>query len=302
MDCSQSRFVGEPPLVILDTFRSPEGRRLAHSNGQTGQRVSWAEIEQMSAAASVIADCRRELAGRRRNIVGEVTGGDPAILEWRHYPEGEAYDPKSHAQYFYHRHPAGGRPAREHGHFHTFLRAEGMPAGTAPLLLPELAIADVPALPPQAPPLKRGAREEVSHLVAIAVDPRGEPIRLFTTNRWVTGETWYSAADVIAMADRFAIAVAEPSATLNRWVGAILCLFRPQIAALLCERDRTVMAWRRRRRTHVFEDPALEIPSSLDISLEAQLAFLDGVRCRPAARAPRRLPAMAEGWGEGHAD
>ena len=177
-------------------------------------------------------------------------GGNSAISEWRHYPDGEVYDPNSHAQYFYHAHPVSGRPTREHGHFHTFLRAEGMPVGTAPLLLPEIAVAEVPALPPQAPPLKRGTREEVSHLVAIAVDPRGEPIRLFTTNRWVTGETWYRADDVIRMLDRFAIAEVEPSATLNRWVEAILRLFRPQIAALLRARDETVMAWRRRRRTH----------------------------------------------------
>jgi hypothetical protein len=266
--------------------------------------VSWAEIDRMTSAASVIRDCRCELVARRRNIVSEVMGGNSAISEWRHYPDGEAYDPNSHAQYFYHAHPVRGRPTREHGHFHTFLRAEGMPVGTAPLLLPEFAVAEVPALPPQAPPLKRGTREEVSHLVAIAVDSRGEPIRLFTTNRWVTGETWYCADDVIRMLDRFAIAEVEPSATLNRWVEAILRLFRPQIAGLLRARDETVMAWRRRRRTHVFEDPALEITSSLDIGLDAQLAFLDRVRSEPAARVPHRLPVlpgMAEGWGEGHA-
>lgn len=272
-------------------------------NSREGVRVSWAEIERMASAAAIIRDCRRELAGRNRNIVSEALADNPAS-EWQHYPDGEVYDPKSHAQYFYHKHPVSGRPVREHGHFHTFLRAEGMPVGAAPLILPEVAVADVPALPPQAPPLKRGAREEVSHLVAIAVDCRGEPIRLFTTNRWVTGETWYRADDVIRMLDRFAIAGVEPSETLNRWVSAMLRLFRPQIAALLRMRDETVMAWRRRRRTHVFEDPALEITSSLDIGFDTQLALLDRVRSEPATRAPHRvpaLPAMAEGWGEGPA-
>jgi hypothetical protein len=128
-------------------------------------------------------------------------------------------------------------------------------------------------------------------------------MRLFTTNRWVTGETWYRADDVIRMVDRFAVTGVEPSETLNRWVGAMLRLFRPQIAALLRMRDETVMAWRRRRRTHVFEDPALEITSSLEIGLDAQLAFLDRVRSEPSAGARRRvpvLPTMAEGWGEDH--
>ncbi len=275
---------------------------MARENGRKSLLVGRAEIERMGLAAAVVGDCRRELAARNRNIVSEALAGAPAS-EWQHYPDGEVYDPKSHAQYFYHTHPVNGRPFREHGHFHTFLRAEGMPVGAAPLILPEIAVADVPALPPQAPPIKRGAREEVSHLVAIAVDCQGEPIRLFTTNRWVTGETWYRAEDVIGMLDRFAITEVEPSETLNRWVGAMLQLFRPQIAALLRMRDDTVMAWRRRRRTHVFEDPALEITSSLDIRLDAQLAFLDRARSEPIARAPDRmpvLPVMAEGWDESH--
>jgi len=275
---------------------------LGRENPRESLLVSRAEIEPMAAAAAVIADCRRELAARDRDILSEVMAREETASEWRHYPEGDVYDPKSHAQYFYHVHPVNGRSVREHGHFHTFLRAEGMPAGTMPLILPEIAVADVPALPPQAPPLRRGSREEVSHLVAIAVDSRGEPIRLFTTNRWVTGETWYRAEDVIRMLDRFAITEIEPSETLNRWICAILRLFRPQIAALLRMRDETVMAWRRRRRIQVFEDPALAITSSLDIGCEAQLAFLEQVRSGPAGRTPRRapvLPAMAEGWGEG---
>jgi hypothetical protein len=179
-----------------------------------------------------------------------------------------------------------------------------MPSGVAPLLLPELAVADVTALPPQAAPLKRGERDEVSHLIAIAIDIRGEPIRLFTTNRWVTGETWYRAEDVTRMLDRFVIAEREPSVVLNRWIGAMIHLFHPQIAALLQARDETVMAWRRRRRTHVFEDPRLEITSSLDIQLDTQLALVDRARDRSDKSAVRRVPAlppMAEGWEEGQA-
>jgi hypothetical protein len=174
-----------------------------------------------------------------------------------------------------------------------------MPSGIVPLLLPELAVADVVAPPPQAAPLKHGERDEVSHLIAIAIDVRGEPVRLFTTNRWVTGETWYRAEDVIQMLDHFVIAETEPSAVLNRWIGGMIQLFRPQIAALLQARDETVMAWRRRRRTHVFEDPRLEIASSLDIQLDTQLALVDGARDRSDEGAFRRAPAlppMAEGW------
>lgn len=277
---------------------------MANSDRGEGLRVSQREIEQMTSAAAVIRDCQRELAARNASLLGEITAGNPETCLWRHYPHGEVYDSKSHAQYFFHVHPGDDRRAPERGHFHTFLRAEGMPVGVTPLLLPELAVADVAALPPQAAPLKRGARDEVSHLIAIAIDMRGEPIRLFTTNRWVTGETWYRADDVIRMLDRFVIAEAEPSEAANRWVGAMIQLFRPQIAALLRTRDETVMAWRRRRRTHVFDDPRLEVTSSLDIELDAQLAFIDSACLRSSDELSPRLPvlpAMAEGWEGGRA-
>ena len=266
-------------------------------------RVGCVEAARMQAAAAVLADCRLALGGDRAGILRVLGTGLEPLAEWQHYPPGEVYDLRSHAQYFYHAHPTSLRPDREHGHFHTFLRAEGMPLGVVPLVLPEIAVAGRTRPAAQAAPLKRGTREELSHIVAIALDAGGEPIRLFTTNRWVTGESWYRADDVIRMLDRFTLETAEGPALLNRWVSAIVALFRPQIAALLRIRDATVMNWRRRRRSNVFEDPRLEITSSLDIDIEAQLAFLDRLRPDPgAAAAALRLPSMTEGWGEGYAD
>jgi hypothetical protein len=259
--------------------------------GPEALRISPSELGHMAAAADMIRSCRSR--GVLRDIAAEE-----AVAEWRRYPEGEVYDPRTHVQYFFHAHPAGERAPREHGHFHLFMRAEGMPAGITPLLLPEIAVADAPIRPPQAAPLKRGSRDEVSHIVAIAVDDQGEPIRLFTTNRWVTGETWYPAKDVIGMLDRFHIEDGTPPVAANRWLAALLGLYRPQIAALLRSRDEAVMAWRRRRRTHVFEDPRLEITSSLEVELDAQLAFVDAARARSSADPRPGLPRMAEGWGE----
>ena len=90
---------------------------------------------------------------------------------------------------------------------------------------------------------------------------------------WVTAETWYRAPDVIAMLDGFAVGGARP---LDRWVTSMLVLFRPQIERLLHERDAAIDRW---RATHpdrdVFEDRHLEITSSMDISLEAHIGWLD---------------------------
>ncbi|MGH7116500.1 MAG: DUF6969 family protein [Stellaceae bacterium] len=270
----------------------------------TEWRATPAELARMHAAAAVVVECRRWFASSPVGVLGEIAAGDASLAEWRHYPAGEVYDPRSHAQYFYHVHPAAGRSAGEHGHFHTFLRAEGIPIGVAPLVLPETAVADAARPPPQAAPLKQGARDEVCHLVAITLDQAGEPVRLFATNRWVTGETWYRAEDVVRMLDGFAIGEDGQSPVLNQWVVAMIALFRPQIAALLRARDETMMAWRRRRRANVFEDVRLEVISSLEIDIDAQLALVERARSLASPDGlpqPPALPRMAEGWGEGHA-
>jgi hypothetical protein len=251
----------------------------------------------MQAAAVVLRDCQAAFGASPEGIFDLITGSQP-VVNWHHYPAGGIYDPKSHAQYFYHRHPTA-RDVAEHGHFHTFLRAGGMPAGVAPLVLPEIAIAD--ALPPQAAPPQHGERNEVSHIVAVALNLRGEPVRLFTTNRWVTGETWYGCDDVIRMIDHFTVEADGAAILLNRWVAAVVALFRPQIVALLRLRDKSVVTWRRRCRTNVFEDARLEITSSVPVDLKAQIARLTGLdRDHDVDLSTRtaRLPRMAEGWAE----
>ena len=254
-------------------------------------------------AAAIVRQCRRDLAARDSSLIREVAGEAADGVDWRHYPAGEVYDPVCHAQYFYHRHPEpGGKPREgspECGHFHLFLRGEGMPAGISPLLLPEAAVANV-RLPRQSAPLRRGRSDEVCHLVAIAVDRLGEPVRLFTTNRWVTGETWYRADDVSRMLERFRPRGDHPWAIVDRWLGALVQLFEPEIAVLLHERDRAILERRWRWRSNVLEDPRLEITSSRDIDLEVRLATVEQ-SAAPAATAgasrAQRLPRMAEGWG-----
>jgi hypothetical protein len=243
---------------------------------QNLSHLGRAELEAMAAAGDEVLECRRVLAQSGDTILGDLLRGADGVVEWNHYPEGDVYDPLSHAQYFYHAHPPGQRVDPEHGHFHTFLRPRGMAPGTRPLIMPELAIADAPSAPvaPPVPQPNQGAdNDELSHLVAIAVSETGEPVRLFTTNRWVTGETWYAAADVAAMLDRFVIDLARPSWPLNRWLSAMFRLFRPQMVALVHARDAAVMSFRRRRRgkVHVFEDRRLEVPSTVEIDVDEQI-------------------------------
>ena len=256
-----------------------------------------------SDAAASLRDCLTELAERGGTIIGEAVGGGPGpVADWRHYPAGEVYDPVSHLQFFFHRHPVPAADPVEYGHFHVFLRGEGMPAGAVPMLLPDMAVANAPSninAARQSAPLRRGHSDEVCHLVAIAVDPRGAPVRLFTTNRWVTGEAWYRAEDVIGALDRVRFGIAAAPALLCRWVEAVVALFRPEIAVLLRQRDQAITEWRWRwPRRNALEDAALEITSTFAIDLEARLAAAEAGAARlMASPSPRPLPSMAEGWG-----
>ncbi len=163
------------------------------------------------------------------------------------------------------------------------MRPRGMPAGVRPLVMPELAIADAPSQPvdPPSPPATQpnqgDGNDKFSHIVAISLDEAGTPTRLFTTNRWVTGETWYAAADVITMLERFTIELARPAWPVNRWLCALLRLYLPDIVQLMAERDAAIMSWRRRRRgkVHVFEDARLEILSSAAIDPADRLRRVD---------------------------
>jgi uncharacterized protein DUF6969 len=233
--------------------------------------IAPARLELMAVAGAELATVERAFARQETSVVGRLLRDEGTFFEWDHFPAGDIYDPVSGAQYFYHAHgsapktvgaegkfhnlmpPAHSgaqRHASEHGHFHTFLR----PAGS-----------DIPC-----------------HVVAIAMDYHGRPNRLFTVNRWVTEEGWADAPHLIGILERFAIDLPRPSRWVNRWLAALLRLFRPQIEDLLRQRDQTIAVWARR---HPGIDPygarELEILSQLDISLAAQIDAVARALARP---------------------
>ncbi len=234
-------------------------------------KLSTAELAEMLRAGERVRECYRVLAKTDDNIVGELLKGAGTFYEWNHYPDGDVYDHDSHAQFYYHAHSAEERPG-EHGHFHAFLRPKGMPAGVRP--------APVPDYQPPADP-----EDALCHLVAISMDPKGFPIKLFTTNRWVTGEVWYAAADVCHMLPHFAIEHAQPSWPVNIWITNMVILFRPQIRSLIRARDAAVEKWVRGHPSgNVFEDRGLEVTADLLIDVERQIATVKRALARRPAR------------------
>lgn len=164
------------------------------------------------------------------------------VEAWSHYPPGDVFDPETGAQWYYHCHlPVEG--AREHGHFHCFIRPEG-------------------------------ASGPVHHLIAVGVDPYGRLVRLFTVNQWVVGDTWLDSENTIKLLPRFDLHLARPSYLVNRWLTAILDLYSDEIGDLIRERDRVLAAHTAPEGIAAREDRALEVTSERAVDLDKGAVLL----------------------------
>lgn len=220
------------------------------------------KLVEMRDAGERVVECHRVLHNTGDNIVGELIKGIETFYEWNHYPDGDIYDSVTHSQFYYHAHPPEERPG-EHGHFHTFIRPKGMPDDVRPAPVAEYE-------PPDDPD------DALSHIIAVSMDNAGLPMKLFTTNRWVTGEVWYKAADVHRLIERFEVDHAQPSWPVNMWISAMVHLFDPQIRMLVDVRDRVVAAWQADHPgSNVYEDRDLEVTSEIAVDIDAQRAAIE---------------------------
>jgi hypothetical protein len=217
----------------------------------------------MRAAAEDVVERLQRMTARGLNPATAALDGAEICEEWRHYPEGDATDAATGARYFFHVHEADERPGGEYGHFHVFAEAPGGAPDAAP-----------------------------THLIAIALDASGGVLRLFTTNQWVTGETWREAKETRALLHGFAM---RPGASPDRdgWIVAMLRLFRPQIEDLIDARDAALERLRRERPGEdLFACRDVRILSERPVSLLAQLrAVEDAARAMGTKSSTRRRPA-----------
>lgn len=221
------------------------------------------ELLAMYDAAAEVTECLAALADQGKNPVTEVLDGADVVEEWAHFPPGDVIDPVTQSQFYYHAHAAEERVDNEHGHFHTFVRPQRLCPERLPVALPDGATSQQDAF-------------WITHLVGISSDASGRLLRLFTTNRWVTDEVWYGADDAIRMLARFDMTVERPSAALNRWVSAVVRMYRPQIEDLLRARDAAVarhLAGHPERA--VFEDRALQVTSETPIDFLAEVRAIE---------------------------
>lgn len=218
------------------------------------------ELERMREAGAQIEEAYRVLKKASANVVGQCLAHQGTFFENEHYPKGDVFDGETKSQYYYHTHREG---ANEHGHFHTFVRAGAIPGDAKPV--PYDGDVKVPS-----------GDDAICHLIAISMNRPGYPIGLFSTNRWVTGESFFNADDTIRILDKFCMDHTYPCLATNRWITGMISLFRPQIEALLHERDRTIEGWRKKHADRdVYEDRELEITSIMNIDVKKQCALID---------------------------
>lgn len=201
-------------------------------------------------AADELIGIQRALAHDGQSVLTELFRdvSPNGVMRWQHYPTDDSADPETGAMFYYHAHEAGERPCEEHGHFHLFIRS---PSG-----------------------------EGFSHVVACSMSADGRLRSLFTTNRWVTDETWCPApALCAAYPSDFVIERARPSWLVVRWLMAVVAIFSSCIDALLKARDAAVHACQSDEAT-AWEDRQMQVLSEMPVDLLAALTAIqqEGVR------------------------
>ena len=196
---------------------------------------------------------------------------------WDHIPANDVVDNTSGSQFFFHLHGEeeddGGNGHTDHrdigetGHFHCFQRLKDPEGGMIRFEPVSAARGHAVAAPAQ-----REDGTGIAHLVALGIDAFGLPNRLFTTNRWVTGETWCPAAELIPQIDAFEISHGQPNFIVNQWMTEMIRLFQPQIACLLMARDQMLKDHGGGKLSPALNDRSIEVTSELPISVPAQTA------------------------------
>ncbi|MDE2428869.1 MAG: hypothetical protein KGM99_09085 [Burkholderiales bacterium] len=223
------------------------------------------QISSMQSAAEALLACYAELAADKSHLLSEILH-DSVPRQWAHYPDDDVIDRTNGYQFFYHSHSPEDRDATgEHGHFHVFARqdvhGDAIDTDTEQDFLMQLNG-------------EQPAHANTIHLLCVALDAKGVPTALFTVNRWVTGDHLLSAATTLRLLFSFSVHT-QHELRINKWLTALLALFRPQIEQLLMERDKALRKLaEKRRKSDLLEDESVELLSSIPIDIDLQINWL----------------------------
>jgi len=156
------------------------------------------------------------------NPVLQVIDITQPLEENKKYPAGLLHFSQAGWRAYYHCHPASRagnhRFQGEHGHFHIFVRIQNTP-------------------------------EKWSHLVALAMDPLGQPLGWFTVNHWVTAEAWLDAEKLIKYLQN--IPFAKQDTLTESWLLSLLAASYNDIVQILISRDQHLQEYQRQQQPEI---------------------------------------------------
>ena len=223
--------------------------------------TKWHKAKMLQHAETVLTTQQQMLSNTGKNILHYSLEQHDHYISMDHYPKGDRIDHSTGAQYFYHCHRENIE-RDEHGHFHCFMRYHQIPKRIKPKLLPDW---------------KDNLDNPMTHLVSIAMDRFGQPIRLFSVNRWVTSEIVYEAHHTPLFIKRFKMPTSKDPywKILDQWVEAMLHLFLPQITWLNHQRDLAMENHcKSQPDINSYEDRAIEELSEISIDLKNQIQWI----------------------------
>ncbi|CUA98516.1 DUF6969 family protein [Thiomonas bhubaneswarensis] len=221
---------------------APKGRR---HTAELLRDLTEQERSDLYAAGQRALEATQAMLQKGKTVISEIIGSTPYV-EWEHYPKRDAKS-RSGALFYYHAHAASQRMKGEHGHFHVFAPND---RATCP------------------------HEQRYTHIAGLSVDARGMPLRVFTTNQWVTAECWEDADRVCAMARQTELKDARPH-KVGLWLDAVFAFFRPQIDLVIHLRDARIKALESGGRTHWSEDRRTHILSQCRIDFSTQILALE---------------------------
>ena len=221
----------------------------------------WQKARMLRYAELVLTAQQNMTTAKGKNIIHHTLQKKRRHIQWNHYPKGDRIDHKTGAQYFYHCHRENYEVG-EHGHFHCFLRYKQIPKRIKPMRLDDWDIfIDNP----------------MTHLISIAMNRFGQPVRLFTVNRWVTSEVVYAAKHMPYFLNRFKMTLTDDPywQILDRWVEGMVKLFAPQIVWLQRSRDALITRHQATNpEDNAYTNHELEELSQIPINLSEQIQWL----------------------------
>lgn len=216
-------------------------------------------------AALTIIETITAMAAEQKPLMLRVIPDDGATF-WTHYPKADARSASCKARWYYHVHAPGDRDQNEHGHFHLFLHRSQLPEGLQPKVWP---------------PQGEDAKAHVTHLIGLSIDTAGIPRAWFATNRFVTNEFLYPADVMIEHLPAFNVDDTREDDLVNRFVTAMVALYRDEIADLLRQRDARQAELVARHGNAVAYEKAsgVAVLAQIPIDLDAKISTLelDGV-------------------------